>query len=239
MQQPLVPTDSIDTLLHSVGWEQWTHPRTGDEYTLSLKRAGNLSKAEMDTCFELLAEMSGPDYMCSQGGWHPSAKKEEMDSPDLRYILVKANGANTEEESIQGFASLMPTFEDQVPVIYCYEMQLRPAVQGFVPRPPNKTRPGFPRSLLPTNGELFWCDRVGLGRRLMNYVLATAANTPSVVGTMLTCFVHNQGARRFYEWMGFVVDESSPRDRKLRSGKVIAADYVILSCKSPSTVEID
>ncbi|KAL6863016.1 hypothetical protein ACO1O0_003260 [Amphichorda felina] len=193
----------------SVGWEQWTHPRTGDEYTLSLKRAGNLSKAEMDTCFELLAEMSGPDYMCSQGGWHPSAKKEEMDSPDLRYILVKANGANT-EESIQGFASLMPTFEDQVPVIYCYEMQLRPAVQG-----------------------------VGLGRRLMNYVLATAANTPSVVGTMLTCFVHNQGARRFYEWMGFVVDESSPRDRKLRSGKVIAADYVILSCKSPSTAEID
>lgn len=89
----------------------------------------------MEACFELLEETSGPDYQASVGGWHPSAKREEMESPDLRYILVKVKGASSEGESIQGFASLMPTFEDGKPVIYCYEMQLRPTVQGFVVLP--------------------------------------------------------------------------------------------------------
>lgn len=66
----------------------------------------------------------------------------------------------------------------------------------------------------------------------MDHVFSTAANTPSVEKTMLTCFVPNEGGRRFYERMGFEVDESSPGDRKLRSGKVVKSDYVILSCRS-------
>lgn len=45
---------------------------------------------------------------------------------------------------------------------------------------------------------------------------------------MLTCFVSNERARRFYEKLGFGVDECSPRERKLR-GKLIVPDYVIMS----------
>lgn len=72
--------------------------------------------------------------------------------------------------------------------------------------------------------------RGGLGRRLMELVLAAATHTPSVDKAMLTCFTANHKARQFYGRMGFVVDPSSPRDRKLRSGTRVTADYVILSC---------
>lgn len=64
----------------------------------------------------------------------------------------------------------------------------------------------------------------------MNHVLTVAANTPGVEKTMLSCFKRNDGARRFYERMGFETDASSPGDRKLRSGKVVSPEYLILSC---------
>jgi hypothetical protein len=103
----------------------------------------------LEACYNLVEELSGPDYKASSYGWHPESKREEMRSPDLRYILVKADkkttaasrqdgddddgyGNGDEAESIQGFTSLMPTTEDNQPVIYCYEMQLRPELQGCV-----------------------------------------------------------------------------------------------------------
>lgn len=50
-----------------------------------------------------------------------------MKSPDLRYILVKDDGG-----AVQGFTSLMPTFENHEPVLYCYEVHLLPELQGQV-----------------------------------------------------------------------------------------------------------
>ena len=47
---------------------------------------------------------------------------------------------------------------------------------------------------------------------------------------MLTCFTINTRGRKFYERLGFEVDEkNSPRERKLRGGKIVKPDYVILS----------
>lgn len=58
-------------------------------------------------------------------GWHAAAKKKEMRSPDLRYILAKdADG------TVRGFTSLMPTFEDNKAVVYCYEIHLKTELQG-------------------------------------------------------------------------------------------------------------
>jgi hypothetical protein len=48
-----------------------------------------------------------------------------MRSPDLRYILVK-----DEAGSLGGFTSLMPTWEEGQPVVYCYEIQLKQHLQG-------------------------------------------------------------------------------------------------------------
>jgi RimJ/RimL family protein N-acetyltransferase len=64
----------------------------------------------------------------------------------------------------------------------------------------------------------------------MSYVTTTAAHIPSVGKVMLTCFTSNARGRRFYEKLGFAVDENaSPRERRLRGGKVIKPDYVIMS----------
>lgn len=72
-------------------------------------------------------------------------------------------------------------------------------------------------------------DRTGLGRRLMGLILSMGRNLPSVDKVMLTCFVSNERASAFYGKLGFQVDESSPGDRKLRGGRVVTSDYVIMS----------
>lgn len=63
----------------------------------------------------------------------------------------------------------------------------------------------------------------------MEHILAVGQNIECVEKVMLTCFVCNTGARRFYEKMKFDVDEFSPGERKLRGGKTVKPDYVILS----------
>lgn len=44
---------------------------------------------------------------------------------DLKYLLVK-----NDMDNVEGFMSFMPTYEDDYPVIYCYEIHLSSALQG-------------------------------------------------------------------------------------------------------------
>lgn len=173
----------------------WVHPRTGKEYTISLLSSGNLTDGDLQACFELIAETSQHDYEESTLGWHPSKKLKEMKSPDLRYILVK-----DESRSLFGFTSLMPTFEDGEPVVYCYEIHLKPDLQG-----------------------------TGLGKLLMSLLATVAENVPPIKKVMLTCFLSNQRGLDFYKRLGFEEDEISPRPRKLRFGKTLTPDHIILS----------
>lgn len=86
--------------------------------------------ADLLACFALVEETSRPDYETSSGGWKPAAKKREMRAPELRYILVKDPSG-----SIKGFTSLMPTYEQGQPVIYCYEIHLQEDLRGCVSLP--------------------------------------------------------------------------------------------------------
>jgi RimJ/RimL family protein N-acetyltransferase len=63
----------------------------------------------------------------------------------------------------------------------------------------------------------------------MGHLMDVAENIPAVEKTMLTCFVSNASGLKFYEKLGFTKDEYSPRERKLRGGKTVIPDYVILS----------
>ncbi|KAL2255602.1 hypothetical protein VTK26DRAFT_3037 [Humicola hyalothermophila] len=104
----------------------WTHPRTGDEYNISLARSSNLEAEALGACFGLIEQTSADHYRNSAGKWRPRKKMEEMRSPEMRYILVRDKKSNT----IRGFTSLMPTYEGGEPVIYCYEIHLDPSLQG-------------------------------------------------------------------------------------------------------------
>ncbi|KAJ9137629.1 Acyl-CoA N-acyltransferase [Coniochaeta hoffmannii] len=175
----------------------WSHPGTGERYSLDLRAAGNLDEEDLKACFDLIAETSKDDYEASSGGWHPRKKMVEMKSPDLRYILVKSD-----EGSLVGFTSLMPTWEEGQPVVYCYEIHLKPHLQG-----------------------------TGLGRLLMGFLDTVARNIPPIDKVMLTCFLSNKRGLDFYHKLGFQKDEISPAPRKLRFGKTFIPDYVILSKK--------
>ncbi|GAB0136722.1 hypothetical protein EsDP_00005015 [Epichloe bromicola] len=172
----------------------WTHPTSERVYNVQLRGAVALEEAHVTTCFDLIDETSGEDYRGSSLGWHPVAKKKEMRSPELRYILV------LHDDQVCGFASMMPTFENGEAVVYCYEIHLKTELKGS-----------------------------GLGRQLMQLLVEAGERIESVDKVMLTCFVSNTHARWFYERLGFGVDACSPRERKLRGGKVVVPDYVIMS----------
>lgn len=57
-----------------------------------------------------------------------------MKSEELRYILVK-NGSG----GLGAFVSLMPCFEEGEPVVYCYEIHLKPELRRYArdPLPPH------------------------------------------------------------------------------------------------------
>ncbi|KAG9255985.1 acyl-CoA N-acyltransferase [Emericellopsis atlantica] len=183
-------------------WCSWKNSQTGSEYILDLVSSGDLREADFQTCFDLIDETSGKAYRESVAGWHPEVKKEEMRSPELRYILVKQKDDPTDQ--VLGYTSLMPTFEDGFPVIYCYEIHLREALRG-----------------------------TGLGRRMMELLSTIAHNIPTIKKVMLTCFLSNEAGMTFYRRIGFQVDESSPKERKLRT-KIVKPDYAIMSRRTSS-----
>jgi hypothetical protein len=87
--------------------------------------AKTLPEADFDACFQLIEHTSAADYKKSKTGWKPRSKKKEMRLLDLKYVLVKLN------DNVAGFMSFMPTYEDDFPVIYCYEIHLSTVLQGY------------------------------------------------------------------------------------------------------------
>lgn len=49
---------------------------------------------------------------------------KEMRSPELRYILV------LRDDQVCGFMSMMPTYENDEAVLYCYEIHLKTELKG-------------------------------------------------------------------------------------------------------------
>ena len=68
-----------------------------------------------------------------------------------------------------------------------------------------------------------------MAQQLLGYHEHIAANSPPIEKVMLTCFLSNQNALKFYHKLGFTRDDISPVPRKLRGGKIFEPDYVILS----------
>lgn len=71
--------------------------------------------------------------------------------------------------------------------------------------------------------------RTGLGKVLMGYVNAIASKIPEARKIMLTVFLCNERAIKFYRSIGFEKDAFSPRPKRLRNGTLVEADYLIMS----------
>lgn len=185
-------------------WTSFTHPATGEKYTIELQNSPNLTRDELAVCFSLVEESSKGDYSASKEGWKPAAKRREMRLLELKYLLVRSaevsDGKETEKPgNIEAFVSFMPTIEDEQEVLYVYEIHLAPTLR-----------------------------RSGLGRQLMMHVEGVAGKI-GVEKVMLSCFTRNAIAKGFYEAIGYEKDEYSPLPRVLRDGREVEEAYVILS----------
>lgn len=179
-------------------------PTPHQTYTITLETASSISPQDLEQCFELIALTSASAYKTSGLGWTPHKKRQEMRLPDLRYLIVKSTTTTTNTDTdrdVEGFCSFMLTYEDGHEVVYCYEVHLAPRMRGM-----------------------------GIGKELMG-LLEGVGREVGVEKAMLTVFVENVGARRFYEGLGYGVDEYSPQVRRLRGGVVKRPTYVILSKK--------
>ncbi|KAL1847424.1 N alpha-acetyl-transferase [Paecilomyces lecythidis] len=190
---------------------------TSETYTLEIHSAASIPPADFQACFNLIELTSSNDYGNSSIGWSPSKKRKEMKLPDMRYMVLKKQDESKPEttssvESAKGdgtappgkdialgFLSFMVTYEDGKEVIYCYEIHLAPAMQGK-----------------------------GVGKRMMD-LYEEIGRRVGLEKAMLTVFKANAVASKFYERLGYEVDEYSPQPRKLRNGTIKEPDYVILS----------
>jgi len=183
---------------------------TTSTFNISLVAADWLAPGEYNAAFHLIEETSRADYESSKFGWHPRRKRKEMLEPEMKYLLVRRKGTESTIErrkdcgdldtSILGFLSFMVDYDSSppVPVLYIYEIHLAESLRGL-----------------------------GLGNHLMHIADLLAENM-GLAKVMLTCFLCNKKAYRFYTDHGFLKDACSPEDRKTRN-KVVAVDYAILS----------
>ena len=190
--------------------------------TLILRFSLTLEDTYLSAALDLIRATSCADYAASSIGWSPSAKRAEMLMPAMRYILLvspfnpprsrdrgtakpAASSRIVESDGdavtgqLYGFVSFMFTYEEDLPVIYLYEIHLQPQYRGL-----------------------------GYGQYLIQ-VLERAGREAGMEKLMLTVFEANIAAKDFYARLGFEVDEISPQGRVLRSGKLVSEDYAILS----------
>ncbi|KAI7087006.1 hypothetical protein KC356_g4562 [Hortaea werneckii] len=114
------------------------------------------------------------------------------------------------DEPLHGFLSFLPTHDSSpsVPVLYIYEIHLREVARGK------------------GNGEILMQTASEVAKKL------------GVEKVMLTCFLSNKKALRFYRKCGFKVDACSPEERCTRK-TVLKPDYVILSRRVNGSTEAE
>jgi len=129
-----------------------------------------------------LLEVNMIEHYKQAWGWDRERKWKEMFSPLSHYILVQDNSYG--DTDLVGFVHYQFTWDDEdepeFPVIFCYELQINDKFQ-----------------------------KLGLGRLLMEMLL-DLSKFWKMDKLMLTCFKSNTDAMRFYEHIGYRVDENSP-----------------------------
>ncbi|KAI9659727.1 MAG: hypothetical protein M1831_003625 [Alyxoria varia] len=179
-----------------------------DTLEFSFATASSITESELNGCFNLVKETSAAAYKASSKGWSDADKRKEMKELDMKYLMLRTvssgypepmgvhkaaepqNIASKSDDQIAAFLSFMLTPEDDVEVVYCYEIHLKPDLQG-----------------------------IGLGTHLMKVMENIGALIEMSIA-MLTVFASNEGAINFYKRCGYewYDEEPTPPRKRLRSG---------------------
>lgn len=134
------------------------------------------------------------------GSERNSEGKEEREDIHPTSISTQSEDPKR-DDTILGFTSFTLEIDPDthIPQLYIYEIHLLPSVRSL-----------------------------GLGKHLIS-LNETMARKLGLEKVMLTVFTCNARAERLYRRLGYGVDEQSPEERILRSGKVVRPKYLILS----------
>ncbi|GJM86998.1 hypothetical protein PR202_ga02908 [Eleusine coracana subsp. coracana] len=161
----------------------------GDQLTLPMRKyIQNLLKVNMEKPY-------GPEWPSEE-----KVKRREMVAPEARYLFVKqqySNGwinensmkldagveymhAECEKDRLLGFVHYRFVMEEELPVVYVYELQMEPSAQGK-----------------------------GLGKFMMQLIEEIACKS-QMGAVMLTVQKANTLAMTFYNKLGYVISSTSP-----------------------------
>jgi len=125
-------------------------------------------------CFDLLKKNMEVIYM---DDWSDSEKRAELKDDEARFLIAK----NQEDGAPMAFVHLRFVYEEDVEVLYVYEIQIAEALQ-----------------------------RKGVGKFLMQ-LCELVARKNEMKGVMLTCFKNNPAAMDFYlQKLKYRIDPISP-----------------------------
>ena len=177
-----------------------------DTLDFTFATASSIAESDLNGCFNLVKETSAAAYTASSKGWSDADKQKEMKEADMKYLMLRRiskegrepAGHTAEPQSlhsdsdgqIAAFLSFMLTPEDDIEVVYCYEIHLKSDFQGS-----------------------------GLGKLLME-IMENIGALVNVSMAMLTVFTSNQAAINFYKRCGYewCDEEPTPPPKRLRSG---------------------
>jgi len=150
--------------------------RNGLELRLECKLVKYMSDEEFDVVFDLVEKNMRSLYDGSSWGWNDKGKREEMREDNARYLL-----AFNSENEIVAMSHFRFDVDDDIEVLYCYEVQLTENVR-----------------------------RKGLGKFLMQ-ILELVAMKSKMKKVILTVFKANTRAISFFTKMKYTIDETSPQ----------------------------
>ncbi|KAL6613581.1 acyl-CoA N-acyltransferase [Neocallimastix sp. 'constans'] len=167
-------------------------------YHIDFYTIDGLPSPIFDKLFHILKSNMKKQYQAANVGWNQKKKIKEMKEKDARYLVV-----STDTKEIVGFlyfqfSTEMDMKDVEYPVFYIMEIQLVQKVRNL-----------------------------GIGRRLMN-IGEQWSKKYKMERLMLTVFLKNKDAIKFYEKLGFKPDEISP-SQCLSSEEAKEYDYEIMS----------
>jgi len=151
------------------------YARNDLELTIDCKLVKYLSEDEFNVAFKLINDNMKSLYELSSWGWNDKGKKEEMMEDNARYLL-----ASNPDGKIVAMSHFRFDVDDDVEVLYCYEIQLSEEVRGK-----------------------------GLGKFFLQ-ILELMAMKAKMKKVILTVFKANTRAVNFFTKMKYTIDETSP-----------------------------
>lgn len=152
--------------------------RNGYDLSIECKHTDKLDTESFDAIFKILETNMKPEYEACDWGWNEKEKIAEFKEKDPWFLIARDTTTNV----IGAFAHFKFDFDEEIEVLYCYEVQV---ADEFRSR--------------------------GIGKFLMQ-ILELIGAKASMQKIMITVFKHNNRAVHFFaDILKYKDDETSPK----------------------------